>query len=217
MARTPDPELAEKRRRQIIEAALRCFTRKGFHQTSMQEICAEADLSAGALYRYFPSKSELIVAIAEADCHEFRAPLLSDAKFPDFFSRLEAAINVWVDRLVANDRSLVAEVLAEATRDPVLAARLSQTDAPMRRALADMIRQGQARREIDGALDVDECVRIIVLALDGIALRLLLSPSRDNASLVIRDFHQLFRRYFAPRGEEPAPRKKSRALAETAA
>ncbi|MBY0421213.1 MAG: TetR/AcrR family transcriptional regulator, partial [Parvularculaceae bacterium] len=217
MARTSDPLLAEKRRRQIIEAALRCFSRKGFHQTSMQEICAEAELSAGALYRYFPSKSELIVAIAEADCMEFRAPLLSESAGRDFFSRLDAAIDVWIERLLSNDRSLVAEVLAEATRDPFLAAKLAQTDAPMRRALADMIREGMARGEIDGALDVDQCVRIVVLALDGVALRLLLLPARENVPLVMKDIHQLFRRYFAPRGVEAAPRRKTRALAETAA
>lgn len=54
----------EQRRRQIIDAARRCFIRTGFHQTSMQDIFREAGLSAGAVYRYFKSKNDIIRAIA---------------------------------------------------------------------------------------------------------------------------------------------------------
>src|SRR6188474_1076875 len=55
------------RRDEILSAAQRCFVRSGFHQTSMQEICAEAGMSAGNLYRYFPSKEAIIAGIAERD------------------------------------------------------------------------------------------------------------------------------------------------------
>jgi AcrR family transcriptional regulator len=55
------------RRAEILEAAQRCFVRSGFHQTSMHEICAEAGMSAGNLYRYFPSMEALIAGIAERD------------------------------------------------------------------------------------------------------------------------------------------------------
>lgn len=216
MARTPDPQLAEKRRRQILDAALRCFARKGFHQTSMHEICAEAGLSAGALYRYFPSKSELIVAIAEADCAEFRAPLSAGDGDEAFFPRLDAALGVWLERLMQNDRALVAEVLAEAARDPDLARRLTGADAPMRRALADMVREGQARGEVDPALDVDQAVRVVVLALDGVVLRLLVFAPAE-ARRTIEDFRILFRRYFEPREDAPGAWRSVRELTETAA
>ncbi|AEF42099.1 TetR/AcrR family transcriptional regulator [Hoyosella subflava] len=53
------------RREQILSAAWRCFARNGFHMTSMQDILSEADLSAGAVYRYFPGKLDLIKATAE--------------------------------------------------------------------------------------------------------------------------------------------------------
>lgn len=214
MARTPDLDLQEKRRRQILDAALGCFSRKGFHQTSMQEICAEAGLSAGALYRYFPSKSELIVAIAERDCQEFRAPLASDAEDLSFLARLRAASRNWVDRLTANDRTLVAEVIAEAARDPLLSARLRETDTPMREAMAALIQEGQARGEVDPALDVDQAVRAIVLALDGIAIRYLLTGAGETAQM-LEDFHHLFERFFAPPADKAVVRRKARVLAET--
>src|SRR5262245_48052330 len=63
MPRVSDDHL-ERRRQQILDAARRCFIRKGFHLTSMQDVFAESGLSAGAVYRYFKSKNEIIHAIA---------------------------------------------------------------------------------------------------------------------------------------------------------
>ncbi|MGY1979506.1 TetR/AcrR family transcriptional regulator [Nocardia gipuzkoensis] len=57
-------EHLERRRQQILDGARRCFTRKGFHETSMQDVFAESGLSAGAVYRYFKSKDELVTALA---------------------------------------------------------------------------------------------------------------------------------------------------------
>lgn len=54
----------EQRRQQILAAAQRCFSRNGFHQASMQDVFRESGLSAGAVYRYFKSKDELVQAIA---------------------------------------------------------------------------------------------------------------------------------------------------------
>ncbi|WP_067830701.1 TetR/AcrR family transcriptional regulator [Actinomadura kijaniata] len=56
-------EHLERRRQQILDAARACFVRKGVHDTSMQDIFAESGLSAGAVYRYFKSKSEIVEAI----------------------------------------------------------------------------------------------------------------------------------------------------------
>ncbi|WP_406325810.1 TetR/AcrR family transcriptional regulator [Streptomyces niveus] len=62
MARVSQEHL-DARRRQILEGATRVFVRNGFHATSMQDVLREVDLSAGAVYRYFSGKEELIAAI----------------------------------------------------------------------------------------------------------------------------------------------------------
>src|SRR5919197_5412070 len=54
----------ERRRRQILDAARVCFIRKGFYETSMQDVFRESGLSAGAVYSYFKSKDDLVKAIA---------------------------------------------------------------------------------------------------------------------------------------------------------
>jgi AcrR family transcriptional regulator len=53
----------EARRQQIVDAAWACFARKGYHQTTMQDICQESDLSPGAIYRYFASKEAIRTAV----------------------------------------------------------------------------------------------------------------------------------------------------------
>src|SRR2546422_9313531 len=55
----------DARRKQIVDAAVACFARNGFHRATMQDICREAELSPGAVYRYFSSKDELVEAIAD--------------------------------------------------------------------------------------------------------------------------------------------------------
>jgi len=51
------------RRDQILQAAWKCFARKGFHATSMADVIGEAGLSAGAVYLYFRSKDDIIVGV----------------------------------------------------------------------------------------------------------------------------------------------------------
>jgi AcrR family transcriptional regulator len=58
----PRPDVSEERRGQIIEAALACFTRKGYANTTMDDIVAESGLSKGAIYWYFKSKDDVFQA-----------------------------------------------------------------------------------------------------------------------------------------------------------
>ena len=55
----------EARRTQILDAAVRCFARRGYHATTIEDIVAESGLSRGALYLYYPSKEALYLALSE--------------------------------------------------------------------------------------------------------------------------------------------------------
>ncbi|UCC61698.1 MAG: TetR/AcrR family transcriptional regulator [Anaerolineae bacterium] len=61
----PRPDVSEERKAQIFQAALACFSRKGYHRTTMDDIVAESGLSKGALYWYFKSKKELFISLFE--------------------------------------------------------------------------------------------------------------------------------------------------------
>jgi AcrR family transcriptional regulator len=58
-------EHREKQRAAILKAAVACFSRRGVHRTSIQDICREAKRSAGAIYTYFKCKDEIIHALAQ--------------------------------------------------------------------------------------------------------------------------------------------------------
>jgi len=60
---TPRPDVSEERKAQIYQAALTCFSRKGYHQTTMDDIVAESGLSKGTLYWYFEGKKELFLSL----------------------------------------------------------------------------------------------------------------------------------------------------------
>lgn len=51
------------RRREILDAARRCFARKGFHATTISDVCREAGVSAGGLYTHFPNKHAIVAAL----------------------------------------------------------------------------------------------------------------------------------------------------------
>ncbi|MGW1741344.1 TetR/AcrR family transcriptional regulator [Nocardia sp. NPDC001965] len=74
MPRVSDEHL-ERRRQQILDAARICFVRKGFHQTSMQDVFTESGLSAGAVYRYFKSKDQLVIALASTAAGDIRTKM----------------------------------------------------------------------------------------------------------------------------------------------
>ena len=61
-----DTILVEQRRRQIVEAAVRLFIKKGFHKTTTREIAKVAGFSIGSLYEYIGSKEDVLFLVCDA-------------------------------------------------------------------------------------------------------------------------------------------------------
>ena len=61
-----NPDLVEKRRRQIVEAAAKLFIAQGFHKTTTRQIAGAAGFSIGSLYEYFASKEDILYMVCEA-------------------------------------------------------------------------------------------------------------------------------------------------------
>ena len=121
MPRVSEEHLA-RRRRQILDAALDCFVEQGFHVTSMQDIFRASGLSAGAVYRYFPSKTALIREIATDTLAEAARAL--DDVGPDHVPPVADVISSIVRNLGRGRPSrvpIIIQVWAEALRDEELA------------------------------------------------------------------------------------------------
>jgi len=61
-----DPDLIGRRRRQIVDAAVRLFIEKGFHKTTTREIARESGISTGLLYEYVSSKEDVLYLVCDA-------------------------------------------------------------------------------------------------------------------------------------------------------
>lgn len=188
----PDP------RRRILDAAALCFTRLGFHGASMQEICAAAEMSPGALYRYFPSKEAIIIAIVEEE-RAARASLLSHLDTaPSFVAGLvamgQAHFSGEVPMVCAE---LGPEISAEASRNPVLKAKFDEVEAEMDEAFRAGIDAGKTRGEIDPAIETDLALLMINIIGDGVMLRSQISPELPLGALMPA-IGALIGRMFAP-------------------
>lgn len=198
MARLADPALAELRRRQIMDAAIACFRRRGFHQATMQEICAEAGISAGALYRYFASKAEIISAIAEDHRSQSDVAFLRTAEQAGLIEAACQTARDFFQKFAEGDGSLVADILAEATRDEALAAPLRVTDRRSVELFMKAIKAAQARGEIDATLDAETVAETLFAVIEGIGLRRAFLRS-TNVDAAVAQFRALLERYLSPR------------------
>ena len=61
-----NPELVNRRRRQIADAAVQLFIEKGFHKTTTRQIASAAGFSIGSLYEYFASKEDILYLVCES-------------------------------------------------------------------------------------------------------------------------------------------------------
>src|SRR5881275_1899156 len=89
MSQVPLESPLVDRRSQILEAAIVCFARRGFHQTSMHDISAEAGISVGLIYRYFANKEAVIAAMADRHKEQIRALLEQASEAPTLLESLE--------------------------------------------------------------------------------------------------------------------------------
>jgi len=169
--RRANAQLQSDRRTEILDAAERCFARAGFHQTSMQEICAEAGMSPGNLYRYFPSKEALIAGISERNRAEAAVSFSQVTGAPDFFQGLAGlARHHLVDRSDA-EVGLCAEIMSESRRNPEVARLYQEIEVEIKGRIADMLRVAAERGEIRADLDIDAAASVLMVLGDGMSWR----------------------------------------------
>lgn len=178
--RKVDPERQEAKRRQIVEAAVACFARRGFHSTTTAEICAAAGMSPGNLFHYFDSKDAIIQAIAEEDQRETAAVFAELDGAEDILAALlamaEMALIQSTDQVYAR---ISIEIAAEATRNPKITALFVVNEAQTKAALVALLKRGIDREQIDATLDPDLAATWLIALLDGAIGRAVMDPHFD--------------------------------------
>ena len=171
------------RRAHILDAAELCFARAGFHRTTMQDICKQARVSAGAVYVYFDSKEALIDGIVGRDRDDIEEQILGIVDAPDFFNGLEQALRCCVIEQPAHKPALFLEIGSEATRNPRIAAILSHCDTTLRKTLAELLRRARAANRIPAGHDETTIAYILALLADGLFFRRAIDPEFDASRI----------------------------------
>lgn len=176
---------AAARRQQILDAATACFSERGIHATTMQDICQRAGLSPGAVYCWFTGKEAIIDAVAD-ERHARERDMLQAAAtegdpriaFRSFFDeyldwladpaeqrRRRVSIQMWADSLV-NDR-LRASVRAGTDQQAIA---------------RDFITAAQAAGDLPAAIPADGLTRVLLAIIQGFVLQQAWEPDIDIAS-----------------------------------
>jgi TetR/AcrR family transcriptional regulator, repressor for uid operon len=194
--RTANPELQNRRRFEIVSAAEQCFLKRGFHQTSMQNIASESGLSMGLLYRYFANKGAIIDAVAQRDQE---ASLGAIANLPVQGDVIAAWVALLIDGsnlASAPDYAAVAsEVLAEANRSPKIHKMLQSNEAAQASAIVDKLVEQERCGIIDLSGDAQSAAQSLLLLFDGLTMRKLSTLPELHQSIehgVERMVHSIF-------------------------
>jgi AcrR family transcriptional regulator len=186
MPRVSDDHL-ERRRRQILDAARACFIRKGFHLTSMQDVFAESGLSAGAVYRYFKSKNEIIHAIA-TDRIGGAIVVMQDILTEDPIPPLEEIVErfvAYVQSVLDDDGALrvAPYVWAEALHDPSYHAFVSELFGGLRSWWTVLATRLRDAGRLPADADPQAMASTMVCLLPGFVLQRLLLGDVDAGTL----------------------------------
>jgi AcrR family transcriptional regulator len=165
----------EERRQQILDAALRCFSRDGFHATTTADIVRESGLSQGALYLYFATKDDIVVALAD-DRHQgetFLNALAQSEQDPiqGLFLLVELYGKSLGDQRRADMRRVGIQGWAEALRNPRIHASVVEGFASVRGAIAQLIERGQQAGQIRSDMTADAAARTLIAVFQGLVLQ----------------------------------------------
>ncbi len=187
MPRVPESHLAA-RRDQILDAATVRFAANGFQATGMADVIAASGLSAGAVYRYFRSKDELIAAIVDrvlGQASERFEALLGQEEAPDPAAAVEATVAMVVHVATTGpvDLTRVAvQAWGEALRNPGVQVVVDRAYRTIRGYFVEVVRRGQEAGRLPADADPLHVGATMLSAVLGFLVQRLLLGDLDPAS-----------------------------------
>jgi AcrR family transcriptional regulator len=149
---TERSEAVEDKRRQLLDAAVRVFARKGFHASRVGDIAEEAGVAHGLLYHYFKSKNDVLEAVFHENWNMLQLRIASVEETDEPAADQLRHVAAIVLRTWLHLPDVVTVVIREFGRSPELAERIGQLAQPIeviQRVIARGIERGEFRSDID--------------------------------------------------------------------
>ncbi len=171
------------RRSQILDAALICFAKRGFHQTSMHDISAEAGISVGLIYRYFENKEAVISAMADRHKKEIGEVLERARQAPTLLESLEILFTAHCcenePRLVS---AFVVDLYAEASRNAHVANLVRGVLQTAMDGVTELISRAPESQNTTHGLTPIELAELIFAVARGMLMFDVLRPAQTTAA-----------------------------------
>ena len=184
------------RRTQILEAAVVCFAKHGFHQASMHDISAEAGISVGLIYRYFQNKEAVIAAMADRHKKEIHEILERARQAPSLRESLETLFTAHCGETEPQvTAAFVVDLFAEASRNPHVAELVRDVCETSMNGVTELIARSPEARTSE--LSPREMAELIFAVNDGMLLRGVLkigqpaAESREHQLEVVRNLWRI--------------------------
>lgn len=162
--------------RRILDAARKCFVASGFQGASMHQICGEAGMSPGALYRYFPSKEAIINEIAENDRREDMETFAAMFDNPSVVDGVVESTMAYIRHIHDRDMApLFAEIRAESMRNEMICATCLEHREGVAGRFETYLADAIARGDIAPDVDLSTLLAMFMTIGEGFALNNLLA------------------------------------------
>jgi TetR/AcrR family transcriptional regulator, repressor for uid operon len=179
----PRTESTSDRHTQILNAALACFAKRGFHQTSMHDISAEAGISVGLIYRYFENKEAVISAMADRHKKEIQEVLERARQAPTLLESLEILFTAHccedAPQVVS---AFVVDLYAEASRNPRMADLVRDVLDTAMSGVTDLIARSPEAVSAAPGLKPREMAELIFAVARGMLMLDILRPQEMTAA-----------------------------------
>ncbi len=184
------------RRRDILDSAAALFKRDGFAAASIEQIAGRAELSAGTVYNYFPSKADLLLALVALDGQEVRAAgaALVAAPPADPVKAVCRLLEIYVDHsLVHLDKRLWRQMMANALyfADTPLGAGYRALDRLLAEQVSDLCRALQGARRLPRRIECTDAGQALFFVCNQLFMEFVADDAMPLADLKVRIFRQI--------------------------
>jgi len=188
---------------QILDAAVVCFAKRGFHQASMHDISAEAGISVGLIYRYFQNKEAVIAAMADRHKKEIHEILERARQAPNLRESLETLFTAHCGETEPQvTAAFVVDLFAEASRNTHVAELVRGVCEASMNGVTDLIARSPEGKASE--LTPREMAELIFAVNDGMLLRGVLrvgQPAAESRERQLQVVRNLWRIMFKTKGE----------------
>jgi AcrR family transcriptional regulator len=178
---------AQQRAQQIVDAAGRVMSHKGYGGTTMKDIAAEAGVAPGLIHYYFDSKEDLLLAVTASLCEQMRedaeAAFSASGGAPPI-ARAWAALEATRAHLGRPDQQrLFLETITLALGEPRVREQLAHLYDSLLDSSTAMVEELARQVPTPPPVPLRDLASVLVATIDGMAVQKLIDPSRDEAAM----------------------------------